>query len=216
MAIRTLEHLTDKVAEDYVWRIREISELKALVDLADISDIRKKVLCRSGVALIYAHWEGFVKKTGTNFLEFVSMQREPVGKLKNNFVTLMLRKRIDSASQSKKYSAFDELTEFLLQSQDKQSNIPYKKVVDTESNLSSTVLKEVAWCLGIDYSFFAAKEKLIDTRLVGKRNHVAHGRDENVDKDDFFELANEVIGLMNIFRNLIENSAAQGSYKRVA
>ncbi len=214
MAIRTKEDLIDKIASDHVWRIKEISELKSLIESRTLSKSKKNVLCRAGVALLYAHWEGFVKKTGSYFLEYVSFQRLPVADLKSNFVTLMLKNDIDEATKSKKYSIFDKLTDFLITKQSNRSKIPFKNVVNTESNLSTKVLKEITWCLGIGYELFESKEKLIDLKLVGRRNHVAHGEDLPVNAGDFTEMAGEVIGLMNTFRNLVENSAVLGEYKR--
>ena len=214
MAIRTKEDLIDKIAIDHVWRIREISEFKSLIQLSTLSQSRKKVLCRAGVALLYAHWEGFVKKAGSFFLEYVSLQRLPVSELKSNFITLMMKNNIDAATESKKYSAFDKFTDFLITKQANRSKVPFKNIVNTQSNLSTTVLKEITWCLGIEYKLFESKEKLIDLKLVGRRNHVAHGEDMSVETGDFIEMAEEVIELMKIFRNLVENSAVLGSYKR--
>ncbi|MGD1943123.1 MAG: MAE_28990/MAE_18760 family HEPN-like nuclease [Leptolyngbyaceae cyanobacterium] len=213
MAIRTKEDLVDKIAEDYAWRIREISELKRLIREPSTSYIRKKVLCRSGIALLYAHWEGFVKKTGTYFLEYVANQRHNISELRSNFITLLVKAKIDKASESKKHSAFDEITKYILENQSVRARIPVKNVIDTQSNLSSRVLKEITWCLGIDYEMFESKEKLIDLRLVGRRNHVAHGESIDVDINDFYEMVDEVILLMNTFKNLLENSAVEEKYK---
>ena len=213
MAIRTTENLVDRIAQDHVWRVREISELKYLIEQTTTSDIRKKVICRSGIALLYAHWEGFVKKTGTYFLEYVSYKRLKIKELRSNFITLILRGKIDRASESKKYSAFDEITKYIIQNDDARTSIPFKNVVNTESNLTTKVLKEITWCLGIDYSVFRSKEKLIDLKLVGRRNHVAHGQEIIVDNEDFLEMADEVLGLMNTFQNLLENAAVMKQYE---
>ena len=69
------------------------------------------------------------------------------------------------------------------------------------------------WCLGLDYEFFESKEKLIDLMLVGRRNHDAHGEAIEIDSDDFVEMVDEVLGLMNTFKNLLENSCITESYK---
>ncbi|WP_392567193.1 MAE_28990/MAE_18760 family HEPN-like nuclease [Halomonas sp. 707B3] len=143
VAIRTKEDLVDRIGQDYVWRLREISELKNLIEEPLISDIRKRVLCRSGIALLYAHWEGFVKKSGTYFLEYVSSQRHNISDLRSNFITLLVRGRIDKASEANKYSAFDEVTRYILDNQSTRAKIPTKNVVDTQSNLSSKVLKDL-------------------------------------------------------------------------
>jgi hypothetical protein len=213
MAIRTKEELVDKIAQDHVWRIREISELKSLIQSSAASIIRKQVLCRSGIAVLYAHWEGFIKKSGTYFLEYVANQRHNISELRSNFVTLLVRAKIDQASASKKYSAFDEVTRYIMDNQNTRARIPVKNVVDTQSNLSTTVLKEIMWCLGLDYQLFTSKEKLIDLQLVGRRNHVAHGELLEISDLDFFDMADEVIGLLNTFKNLLENSAITENYK---
>ena len=52
-------------------------------------------------------------------------------------------------------------------------------------------------------------------RLVGKRNHIAHGEALEIDGADFIELSDEVIELMSTSRNLIENSAIREQCKNV-
>jgi hypothetical protein len=211
--IRTKEELIDKIGQDHVWRLREISELKNLIQEPSISEIRKRVLCRAGIALLYAHWEGFVKKSGTYFLEYVAAQRHNVSELRSNFITLLVRGKIDKASESNKYSAFDEVTRYIINNQTTRAKIPTKNVVETQSNLSTNVLKEIMWCLGLDYGFYEPKEKLIDLMLVGRRNHVAHGEAIGVEIVDFVDMVDEVLGLMNTFKNLLENSCITESYK---
>lgn len=211
--IRTKEELVDKIGQDHVWRLREIAELKNLIQEPTTSDLRKRVLCRSGIALLYAHWEGFVKKSGTYFLEYVAAQRHNISELRSNFVTLLVRGKIDKASESNKYSAFDEVTRYIIDNQTTRARIPTRDVVETRANLSTNVLKEIMWCLGLDYEIYESKEKLIDLKLVGRRNHVAHGEAIEIEGEDFLYIANEVLGLMNTFKNLLENSCLNESYK---
>ncbi|EMM6152467.1 hypothetical protein RJ223_002900 [Enterobacter hormaechei] len=211
--IKTKEDLIDKIAADHIWRLREINEMRNLTLKEYSSPIQKQVLCRAGIALMYAHWEGFVKKTGTYFLEYVSAQRHCIEELKSNFITLIVKGRIDSAHASKKYSAFDEVTKYILSNQKSRARIPVKNVVDTQSNLSTTVLKEILWCLGLDYSLFESREKLIDQKLVSRRNHIAHGQEIEIGLDDFHEMVDEVLGLMETFRNMLENCTITEGYK---
>lgn len=212
--IRSKEDLIDKIANERTWRIKEIQELKNLILSTTESEVRKKVLCRAGVALAYAHWEGFVKRTGGYFLEFVAMQRLPVSELKSNFITLILKGKLEQAKDSKKYSIFGDITEFLIEKQDSRAKIPYKDIINTESNLSTRVLKEIIWCLGIEYSLFESKERFIDTKLVNKRNYIAHGEEIDLDEREAIEIIDEVLSLIEVFRNLIENSAVQNEYRK--
>lgn len=211
--IRTKEDLVDSIGQDHIWRLREISELKNLIEEPSISDLRKRVLCRAGIALLYAHWEGFVKKSGTYYLEYVASQRHKISELRSNFITLLVRGKIDKASESNKYSAFDEVTRYILVNQTTRAKIPTKNVIDTQSNLSTTALKEILWCLGLDYQLYESKEKIIDLKLVGRRNHVAHGESLTINVEDFVEMVDEVLGLMATFKNLLENSCITESYK---
>ena len=212
--IRSEEDLVDKIASDRSWRIKEIQDFKNIILSSSISDNRKRMLYRAGVALLYAHWEGFVKKVGSYFLEYVAMQRLTVDELKNNFITLIIKGKLDHASNSKKYSTFGEIADFLLEKSSTRARVPYKGIVNTESNLSTKVLREIVWCLGLEYRPFEVKEKFIDSRLVDKRNHIAHGEEIFVDEEDMLEIIDEVLMLMEEFRNQVENAAILNSYKK--
>jgi hypothetical protein len=213
MAIRTQEELIDKIAHDHVWRKREISEFKTLVSMQTTSAHRKTVLCRSGTALLYAHWEGFVKKSGTYFLEYVSNQRLTIAELKCNFVAIIVKGKFEKASASKKQSAFNDTVDYIIKNRNTRARIPFKNIIDTQSNLSSNVLEEILWCLGLEGAEFSTKKNLIDKKLVSRRNHIAHGEYIDINADDFVDLAENVLELLNIFRNLLENSAATNLYK---
>jgi hypothetical protein len=69
------------------------------------------------------------------------------------------------------------------------------------------------WCLGLDYELYESREKLIDLKLVGRRNHVAHGEAIEINQEDFAEMVDEVLGLMATFKNVLENSCISESYK---
>lgn len=214
MAIKTIEQLEDKINHEMSWRRIEIHDLKSIAHKSKVSSIRKKVLYRIGVALLYAHWEGFIKSTGTYYLEYVSRQRLPLSQLKTNFVTLIYKKKLNESCNSNKYSILDKITDTLINDNAKKEPIPYKDVINTRSNLFSKVLKEIIWCLGIDYTPFATKEHFIDHRLVNKRNHVAHGETLDIDEDDFIEMVDEVLSLIETFKSELTNSASQGHYKK--
>ena len=75
MSIRTAEQLSDKLSTDLDWRKKELSELKSLVEARNISPQRHNALMRSGICILYAHWEGFVKLASNSYLEYVAMQK---------------------------------------------------------------------------------------------------------------------------------------------
>jgi len=213
--IRTKENFIDKINEDHVWRLREIAELRAVITDPKLSKTRLRALSRSGVALLYAHWEGFVKKSGSYVLEYLAMQRLSNNQLKINYIALGVKARLDESNKSRKFSMFGSIADEIISYPTNRARVPFKKVVDTEGNLSSTVLQEIAWCVGINYDFFKTKEKLIDQHLVGRRNHVAHGEQTYIELDDYLALSDEVLGLMGTFKNLIENLVHSEEYLKV-
>ena len=61
MSIRTTENLIDALSNDLIWRKKELSEIKSLIEVKNVSAQRHNVLVRSGVCILYSHWEGFIK-----------------------------------------------------------------------------------------------------------------------------------------------------------
>ncbi len=212
MSIRTIDDLSDKLARELIWRKKELSDLKYYIDLTLPDSKRRKVLGRCGVAILYAHWEGFVKLAGRYFLEFIAMQRLRNEELHPNLLTLSMRKQVNFAPNTLKTSEFGKITNFFLSQMPSRSAIPYKTAIKTSSNLSSAVLREITWCLGLDYTPYETREKFIDSRLLGRRNIVAHGEVMDIDPGEYDEMRTSVIAMMTNLKTQIENSAVLKIY----
>lgn len=184
-----------------------------MITVSGLSPSKENALLRSSVALTYAHWEGFVKSSATAYLEFVAMQRLNYSELLPNFVALAIRSDLKAAAQSKKMDDHRKIVEFFLTRLQSQSSIPYRDAIDTQANLSSAVLKDIIATLGIDYSLYSLKEKLMDERLLRTRNQIAHGGYVEISKEEVLELQDEIIDLMVTFANQIANSASMQSYR---
>jgi hypothetical protein len=104
--------------------------------------------------------------------------------------------------------------EFFLSELNQRCILP-KDVISTASNLSSEILKEITYILGIDFSIYSTKSVLIDTKLLKTRNEIAHGEDSVFDRDEYLELHREIIGMLDIFRTQIENAAIQKNLGRI-
>lgn len=214
--IRTTDQLIDRIARELVWRRKELTDLRALVQEFRNEPLRLRVLIRSAVALLYAHWEGFVKASSSHYLEYVASTRLPYRKLAANFVGLTLRSKFIELSVSEKISSGNVLADFFCTALDRQASVPYKNVVDTRSNLSSTVLQDIIAALGLDVSKFATRFRFIDTNLVNPRNHIAHGEVMDLSVDEYMALHDEVITLIETYRNEIENASVLRRYERHA
>jgi hypothetical protein len=212
--IRTSDKLLEKVGEDLIWRRKELTELKGIIEKSKDNPILSRVLLRTSVAILYAHWEGFVKKSSQYYLEYVASQRLPYEKLTANFIALTLKSKFSELGANVKLSAGINLANFFCNSLSKQSNIPYKSGVDTQSNLSSTVLIDIITILGLDISGFETRFKFIDSNLVNPRNHIAHGQKLDISINDYQELHVNVLALIEGFRNEIENASITRKFEK--
>lgn len=71
MSIRTLEELSDLLARELAWRKKELAVMKGFIENRKFQADQHRVLIRSGVTMLYAHWEGFIKVAASGYLEFV-------------------------------------------------------------------------------------------------------------------------------------------------
>ena len=211
--IRTADELLDRIAEQLVWRRRELTDMRALVQ-ESAGQLRARVVVRAGIALLYAHWEGFVKAVASHYLEYVASHRIPYRRLAPNFVALSLRSKFHELGASEKISSANVLADFFCTSLDEKSKVPYKNMVDTKSNLSSKVLQDILAALGLDHAPFQTRLNFIDTNLVNPRNHVAHGEALSLTVDEYLALHDDVLALIEMFRNEVENSCALRRFER--
>lgn len=212
MKIRSIDELSDALSSQLAWRKKELSQIKYLVDTSKIPTSKKTVIIRSGITMIYAHWEGFIKIGGRYYLEYIASKRLNNSDLPKSLLTISLCSSQNIFEGTSKYSYYSSIIDFLKDSMDSRAKIPYESVIDTESNLSSTVFKEIIWCLDLSYDEFETKEKLIDHKLLAKRNHIAHGEYLDIDEEDLIEIRDTIIGMMNQFKNQILNSAVTKDY----
>ena len=213
MNIRTAEQLSDRLATDLAWRKKELSEMKSLIEAKNVSDQRHKVLVRSGVCILYSYWEGFVKLAANSYLEYVISKRLTYQELSSNFLALAMKEKLKEAKETHKPSLYIPVCEFFLSELNQRCILP-NDVISTASNLYSEILKEITYILGIDFSIYSTKSVLIDTKLLKTRNEIAHGEDSVFDRAEYLEVHREIIGMLDIFRNQIENAAIQKKFRR--
>jgi hypothetical protein len=211
MSIRTVEQLSDTLSKDLAWRKKELSEVKTLVEAKSVSDQRHKVLVRSGVCILYSHWEGFVKLATNSYVEYVREQKLTYKQLSSNFLALAMKEQLKKAKETNKPSLYIPVCDFFLSELNQRCSLP-KDTISTGSNLSSEILKEITYILGIDFSHYSTKSVLIDTKLLKTRNEIAHGNYLICDREEYIELHTEVIEMLDIFRNQIENAALERKF----
>lgn len=211
MSIRTAEQLSDKLSADLSWRKKELSEVKALVEMRSFSTQRHNALVRSGVCILYSHWEGFVKLAANSYLEYVRLKKLTYNELSNNFLALAMKEKLKEANETNKPSLYIPVCNFFLSGLNQKCILP-KDAISTASNLSSEILKEITDILGIDFSLYSTKSVLINTKLLKTRNEIAHGNYLMFDREEYIELHIEVIGMLDVFRNQIETAAIEKKF----
>lgn len=212
MSIRTAEDLSDTLAADLIWRKKELIALRFLAGRATQPD-EKHALARSLVALLYAHWEGFVKQAATAYLEFVKFQRLTSNELAENFVALSVRTTLREAAATDQIARHIEVARFFRTSGGERVKIPVKGAIRTRSNLSSVVLKDILITIGLEFVEFETKGVLIDESLLNVRNTVAHGEYLKVDPAEFQAVYDEVVLMLDQVKTLIENAVALEAYR---
>ena len=213
MKIRTLEQLTDQLAFDLSWRKKELAILWSMIRSSKSKPGKFEAMIRSGITVLYAHWEGYIKAGATFYLEYISRRGLKYKNLKISFRALAARSHLSAAVDSTRMDKMIGLIDFILNQQNERSRVPYKKAISTKSNLSSGVFKEIINLLSLDYSPYATKEKLIDSTLLHFRNNIAHGKGLYPSFDQTENLFDEIILMMNNFKNQIENAAAIEGYR---
>lgn len=211
--IRTVTILQDTLDREYAWRLRELNDLRLAIRGARPE---APTMIRASVALLYAHWEGFVKAATESVIEFVAYQRIPYNQLKQCYIVLGLKGHLMELAQARKPRAATAALDFILGSLDKPATLPFRGAIDTESNLSSKVFSSIAEWIGIDIARYETKFTLIDSSLLERRNRIAHGEYLDVDAQAYIDLSNHVIELMRWYKTDIENLIALNAYRSSA
>lgn len=209
--IRTVTQLQEALDADMGWRIKEISAFK-LASKTEGSD--RKVFVRAGVALVYAHWEGFIKAASEAYLDFVDSQGHVYRDLKSCFAVFGLKGRLSLLTESGQAKSSIEAFDFVLSQLDTRARMRMSSAIDTESNLTSKVFANIATSLDIATSTYETKFNLIDESLVRRRNKVAHGDYLDLEPAEFRTLADDILQMMRNYKTDLQNAASMATYRR--
>lgn len=173
MKIRSQEELVSFVDEQLAWRKKEIAAVAALAD--GVRSHQKHTLLRAGVALLYAHWEGFIKAAASAYCSYVRSRQTGYGRLRPSFLAVIVRNMLRGASTGRRIGPYLRVVDAMLNVGSGDRQLPSDNIIDTESNLTYEVFEDIAQTIGIDVAEFATKAKLIDEGLVARRHKIAHG-----------------------------------------
>lgn len=211
MNLRSLDEFSAGLNSLITWRKHELKNLQSF-----FSGQRSPLpaLVKSALLLTYAHWEGGVKDMSTLYLRYVERQRRPRRELNVSFLALASISAIRSCSKSNQILPYRQVVDFIVHNADERFRLPNIQLIDTESNLSTSVLKNILMCIGQPESWdeFEEKQRTIDVALLATRNEIAHTGRTDRDEIPLEELLADVLELLERFKTLLENSAATKKY----
>lgn len=214
-AIRSISQLDARLTEGLKWRSHEMQQWKQVVDRC--REHERPGLLRDGTALIYAHWEGYVKESAQAYLEYVSKKGLRIGQLRSEIAAISLRTVLGRGEQSKNSAAHTEVVEKLRNADSLPAELSYNSAtIRTRSNLSFEVFADIMHSIGCDASRHEIYRMTIDNRLLKRRNDIAHGQEEYVSLADWIDIRDRVLVILRDVRAQISNSAANREYLRPA
>jgi MAE_28990/MAE_18760-like HEPN len=210
MKVRTLEKFEDLMSAEFAWRQKELTTLRYQV--LGMREHAQPMAVRAGTALLYAHWEGFVKYAGQLYVEFVRQKKLHYDQLSTPFLGIALKAKMDDLLQAKAARVHLEFAEAIRNQM--SSAAPLRpELVDTGANLSSARFREIVERLGLDYGPYELRQNLIDVQLLKARNQIAHGQQVQVGTTEFLAVHQEVQNLIREFRTDVLNAAQSDSYR---
>ncbi len=210
--IKTIEKLEDYLIADLAWRKKEMISLKILVERDTVNE---PILLRAGIALLCAHFEGFIKKSCNSYIAYVSSQNEKYSGLKDTFSALKLEKEFSECAKSEKHSRHSSLIKKYRELQNLKFRMDFfeeNPIISTQSNPSSEVLREMLFSVGIDSEIFETKTNYIDSNLLAERHRIVHGERSDLKKEDFLSTYEIIIDILDEFKELIIESAKNKVY----
>lgn len=213
--LRDCDKLIDKIDQELSWRKKELTQLRFIVTNASTEN--ELTILRSSIVLLYAHWEGFVKKLLTLYLDHIVAQGLHNYELKPNFYAMSLSSEFEQFKNTKKIYHYIELTNTVLNSTNNVPNIQSDKIIDTKSNLNSELFKGLMKLLDLDSSIHDTSFNLIDERLLARRNGIAHGENRKrfpLDKEEYDDIHTRIVQILDDLATQIKDAAENKSYRK--
>lgn len=209
MKYEQLENLLD---EDLGWRKIEISELLFLA-----KETEKEVVLKSVILLLYAHWEGYIKKSSKLYIKYISEEKIKLNELSYNFKAVALKDYVSRCIETKDKLTLSNELKFVssfLKFENKKFDVDIKmdndiesSIIDTESNLKPKVFKNIIEILGLNYkNALEAREHYINSHLLANRNAIGHGNKFDASNQLNFSLTiKDIEKLKTIVFSIIDN-----------
>jgi len=167
------EFLSHQLTEDLKWREEELAVMRKQLYLAKEGGLQERVLLRAGVAMLYAHYEGYCKFAIELYLDSLRKLKLP----RKEFVWKLaaysmesFRNELGQVNSSAEF--FSELLGRFNQCLDEEAGF---ELTPSTSNLWPDLLIKWLDDLNLGAGAVQAEETLLSS-LVRNRNQIAHGK----------------------------------------
>ncbi len=219
MKIRSLYEFERALDEESGWRKQEIATVG--IEIKSSRGHQTKLLFRSGMVLLYAHWEGLIRFSSECFLQYLNRQGHSFKTLKPCFLFYATKSELDNCKNVnlQNFFVFEKTMNLFMIPQDVKFKIDPKPYISTKENqnITSEEFKGIVKKLGLEYlPQYELREKLIDDQLLYYRNTIAHGERSHEDVDDFdgtFKvISDKVLEMLNLFRDQMVTAIKDKAY----
>lgn len=213
MKVRTLDDLQDRLSNELAWRKQELGTFHLIADGLQRGDRRTELLAilRGSIALLYAHWEGYVKEATYLYLSYVATRRLPIEQLSCAVAPAIAGQYTDNLLSQGDLPSISEFARIMRGSGTSMKRLTVKKhQIDTGSNLNFKQFLRLAEAAGLSPHLFLTDEglvTLIDEQLLARRNKIAHGEYSFVDYDEYSEVRDKVLQAIDNFTNTLVTAA---------
>jgi hypothetical protein len=196
---------------DLSWRRKELSDLKIAIKSADA--VAKSVLLRAIIAMSYAHWEGYVRTCANRYFEHLILRKKPFAEFERQIYVNSFLIRVDALHRDRiGLEARCKLINDILDGTGGRFSYLNPELIDTKSNLSTDVIKDICIICGVESVHFEQYRTFLDVLLLKRRNAIAHGQQEYIQTDEVDDFVATLLALMGSFRNLLENKVYTKGY----
>jgi hypothetical protein len=210
---RTALHLVAMLDRELSWRRVDLLFALRLVQHAKGTDIDPAI--RAAVPLLYAHWEGFVKRAACLYGDYLSSQRLRFKDVQFSLSGLRAHSYVSTMADIKKrIFTTSELLESIQNIENERLSVSVSSHIDRLGNLSHEMLLQIVQFFSLPAANYIVYKPLIDDALLSHRNKIAHGEYLEIDVGRYKDMHREVVAVIELFKSDVEDAASKKTYKR--
>ncbi|RYG56921.1 MAG: hypothetical protein EON56_03340 [Alphaproteobacteria bacterium] len=221
MTPQPLEALQRSLERELSWRSDEITELCTVISEGGA---QAYPLFRAGLVMLSAHWEGFLKKSVSLYLDHVFAQRLPLDQLSPPMVAVAFFNDVKHAATSNYPGSDLHHVSLARRIQQGLHTICEKPgwTVATQGNPGTDLLERILASVGLDKRLgmdepaWAATGKFINDHVLRDRHQVAHGEGLRLTQDEILARATRLLDLLATLRLTIIEAAGAERYRKAA